>query len=480
MRNSITKIISISLIIGLNWAGLLAIGKTTAYFNDIENSAENTFSAGTLDISLDSSGNYVSGLMYPTDTAVTSIGLSNSESLAIQYTSTIIPLALNIDPCNYVSLNATDGTQSYSGPLLGFVSATTTLDSPANWNYTFTIDSSAPPSVWNKTCYFKWVFTAWSKDVTDPIGGFIDVEEKSGGIRIGKTIVLNEILANPFGLDDALKPNGEWVELYNNSNINFDVNGWVVYDSDDSHELYITTGNTNTGSTIVSAHGFLVVYRDGDSDFTINNSNETIRLYNGYPVSSSILVDSYSWTIEKPEGFSYARIPDGVGAWVDPIPTPGEPNILYEEIKETSMELNETPLAVPEIVEEIIKITEEPIEGIIEVATTTEEIVITEEIPAVEIPTIEDAGIPAPEVVGEESVIEEKPITEEQLTIEEEPSVIEEPAVIEGSAPEEMITVENEEQPAVVEEIKEIVPEPAPAPEPEPELTPENNNENSE
>jgi hypothetical protein len=39
-------------------------------------------------------------------------------------------------------------------------------------------------------------------------------------------------------------------------------------------------------------------------------------------------LDQHSYTgAEAPEGKSIARIPDGIGAWVDPIPTPGAQNI---------------------------------------------------------------------------------------------------------------------------------------------------------
>jgi len=49
MKKSIIKIICFLIIIGLSWAGLSAIGRTFAYFNDNENSSENTFQAGTWD-----------------------------------------------------------------------------------------------------------------------------------------------------------------------------------------------------------------------------------------------------------------------------------------------------------------------------------------------------------------------------------------------------------------------------------------------
>jgi len=437
IKKSILRIIAFLTITGLNWTGLLAVGNTLGAFNDIEDSAQNIFLAGSLDIFLDSAGIYISNPIYPTDTTAVSIIISNNGSLAAQYNSAIVPLTADTDPCDYVDLDATDGTQNYSGPLLDFISTASLLDNPANWSYTFTIDSLAPPSVWDKTCYFKWVFTAWDKDIVEPTGGFIDIDEKSGGIRIGKTIVLNEILADPLGYDTALKPNGEWVELYNNSNVDFDVNGWVIYDSDDLHELYITTANTNTGSTIVPAHGFLVVYRNGDSDFSINNSNETVRLYNDYPVSSSVLIDSFSWTSEKPEGFSFARIPDGVGAWIDPIPTPGEPNVLQEEIEEQTA--NEFLLLQTIVFDKCIAPeenpepnnpedncqteTEEPIEEETVLTEpgqnpsdieTGEEVTPTEEIvPTEETTPTDEESVPAEEIVPEESVSEEDNTTTE-------------------------------------------------------------------
>jgi hypothetical protein len=267
------------------------------------------------------------------------------------------------------------------------------LASPLAWSYTFTIDSLAPPAVWNKTCYFKWIFTAWGENFADASLGFSDTEEKSGGVKIGKTIVLNEILADPAGPDNAPMPGGEWVELYNNSNIAFDVNGWVLYDSDDSHELYITPSNTNTGNTIVPAHGFLVVYRDGDADFTINNSNETIRLYNGYPVSASVLIDSFSWTTAKPTGFSFARIPDGVGDWVDPIPTPGGPNVLT--IVNALPPIEEPPVIETPVIEETEPAIDQP--------------VVEEQAPAEE--------FLAEEPPAEELVIEQQPVVEPELVI---------------------------------------------------------------
>jgi len=426
--NSVKKIAAMSMIVFLNWSGLSAVIQTFAYFNDTEISTGNILSAGTLDISLSPSGVYTSGLLYPTDSAEISIGMDNDGTLPIQYTSKIVPLTADTSPCDYVSLDATDGTQTYfSVPLLGFTSSAETPSGPVSWNYKFTIDPLAPPSVWSKTCYFKWVFTAWSKDSADPASGFFDIEEKSGGIRIGKTIVLNEILANPIGSDSALKPAGEWVELYNNSNISFDVAGWALYDSDDSHKLYIASANTNTGGTIIPSHGFLVVYRNGEAGFTIDDSNETIRLYTGYPISSSVvLVDSYSWITEKPEGSSYARIPDGVGNWVDPIPTPGESNEIQTD---ESIRQLENSIIVDDLFVSskggIVDIIDTTNNNSIEQAPATEESQNTEENSRIGEPVATGDAVVANDLAEESQDM--FGTIETEIPIEEQPAVVDSP-----------------------------------------------------
>ncbi|TSC77039.1 MAG: hypothetical protein G01um101431_222 [Parcubacteria group bacterium Gr01-1014_31] len=139
-------------------------------------------------------------------------------------------------------------------------------------------------------------------------------------------VVLNEVLPNPAGADDAGKPNGEWVELYNRSGKPISLAGWMLYDSSNGNELDIGAFNTDTGTTTIAAGGQMVVYRNGDSDFNLNNSGDRVRLYNREIGGNGALLDEFIWTSEKGEGNSYARVPDGTGDWVDPCPTPGDDN----------------------------------------------------------------------------------------------------------------------------------------------------------
>lgn len=202
-----------------------------------------------------------------------------------------------------------------------------------------------------------------------------------------QNIVLNEFLPNPddeanglnFGDDGSNMPFGEWVELYNNGDAPMNIFGWYITDASGgggNTHAFITGTTTNTGDTIIPAHGWIVVYMNKP---TLNNTGDTIALYTNLNVE----VDAY--TYDNPSDFceneptpgnqnngsgsgtpgngpdadcpqnqvaenkSYARIPDGTGAFVDPIPTPGTQNIADEPVQTfapfTVVEEGDTPPA---------------------------------------------------------------------------------------------------------------------------------------
>lgn len=189
------------------------------------------------------------------------------------------------------------------------------------------------------------------KDLLDDINNLHEINFCSNNDTESE-VVINEFLPNPPGSDDADKPDGEWIELYNKG-AKVDVNGWVLYDANDKHELIISSGNTNAGSTVIGHEEFLVVYRDGDSDFALNNSSgDSIRLYDGEISDGATLIDSYVYTIDADENKSFARITDGSDNWVDPIPTPGKPNVLEDENEDKNTEIG--PILPGEKIEENI------------------------------------------------------------------------------------------------------------------------------
>jgi len=228
-------------------------------------------------------------------------------------------------------------------------------------------------------------------------------------------IVLNEFLPNPegeaygydFGEDDDSMPKGEWVELYNNSDVSYDLSGWYIWDAsgDDLNKISITNLNTYPANTIISGKSWLVVYMNKE---VLDNTGDTVKLFN----NADTLIDFYAYTGVTPPNKSYARIPDGTGGWVDPIPTPGRRNILEDENA---------------VFEPVITELDRIDEGIGESTTTTETNPVEEELIIIDdlflaFPSVNFSDIPS----DEESVIEEETSYQEEPVVEENPNTKEE------------------------------------------------------
>ena len=129
------------------------------------------------------------------------------------------------------------------------------------------------------------------------------------------SLEITEILPNPFGEEDAPKPNGEWVELYNNGEKSVDLQGLML--KDETEGKLPIADNKVTGGTIICGGCYKVVYRDGDSDFALNQDYEVVRLFAGDTILDSV---SYSGSTE---GMSWSKLQ---GEWYGTVPTPGAEN----------------------------------------------------------------------------------------------------------------------------------------------------------
>ena len=421
------------------FAGVLNVNEAFAYFSDSATIDGTTFSAGTLKISLDNTSVYSSGLMYPTDNNSTSIGISNTGSLDSQYIVQTTLSGSDNSACDYVTMTATSPTESYTGRIKDFTSATTTT-TETDWSFDFQVDSDAPASVWGKTCFFKWTFTSWQNDMPDATSGFSNVKYKLGSIKIGKAVVLNEVLPDPD--ENSLAPaNKEFIELFNNSNVSIDLAGWQVSEMDggDERKYTITTETSGSlravpfdGSTTISPKGWIVLLlSDGTA---LNNDGDTIRLYDGIGGNK---LDEYTYAGGKPKGHSDGRDPDGVGNWVDPIPTPGEANNSSDNL--------------PDDLEISLKVKIEATEELI--ATSTVSITST-------VPTISDIDI-LENVSTSTEAVEVESLTTASSTATTTEDVIEEEDAT--STPDILpsldIVPENEEEESAVSSLVELVPD---------------------
>ena len=331
IQNSIKKIISLLLIIGLNWTGILAIGQTLASFNDTETSAGNVLAAGILDFRLtNQSADGFVGMENDGEVFHTSVAIPESGSMSMQY---FVYSTSTSQACSEFRVRVKQNEEEiFDGFLTDFTSATTT--NFGTWKFEFDLPVGASVTQ-GDLCQAKITFSAWREEVQRfEESGFSDIEEISLNLR-AKTIVLNEVLANPD--PNAPYPaNREFIELKNNGNSQIDVAGWKISEMTSGGEerkyTITTTGGSYTavpygGSTVIPAGGWLVLLLSNST--ALNNDGDTIRLYD----SSDNKLDEYSYSTAK-YGLSDARYPDGIGAWVDPIPTPGAPNVVEFELGE--------------------------------------------------------------------------------------------------------------------------------------------------
>src|SRR3989344_3082217 len=458
IKTSIVKIAVILLIVGLNWIGLSTVIGTSAYFNDIETSSGNAHVAGSLDFAL-SSYKYERSIGLDETVSKSSV-LVNSGGMDFQYTLEAEEVSDDDGFCDILNLQAKlNGIEKYDGNLMSLITSTSTTLGTWKFNIELPVDEDSFTN--GEKCQFDIVFKGWQTNIASyGDGGFSDEERINFTLTAGKMVVLNEFLPRPdgvaygfdFGNDSSNMPQGEWIELYNNSTQAVDLSGWYTRDATngDGNKVFITVLNTSPATTTIGGKGWLVVYMNKP---ILNNTGDTVRLFD----ASNNLIDSHSYDdpdfceIEPtpgnenstdasgscgsvPHNKSYARIPDGIGEWVDPVPTPGKANVIenpsifpsfsetLELMKSAIIEfvLDEEEMMAstsPEIIaSSSIEIIEPSPESLmVETATTTETIVpdATEQTPS------------------EEIVI----ITEEQPAIEEQPVVVEEPIIIEQPVP---------------------------------------------
>jgi hypothetical protein len=160
------------------------------------------------------------------------------------------------------------------------------------------------------------------------VGPFFGTYDGSGPVLVAD-VVLNEIYPRPYnaGVEPVAPYDREWVEIYNNSGAVADVLGWTVKVAATSHIIEATcSGDPNrmqpySGDTTVASGELLVLeFCNNGANNKMSNSGATVELLD----DSLVSFDSHTYP-STAEGKSHQRIPDG-GIWIDPDPTPGEPN----------------------------------------------------------------------------------------------------------------------------------------------------------
>jgi len=119
-------------------------------------------------------------------------------------------------------------------------------------------------------------------------------------------IIINEIMQNPLAVGDS---EGEWFEIYNNSDEEIDMDGFTIKDNDiDSHLI--------TESTLIASYSFAVLGRNADTTTNggviLNYEYSGISLANG--ADEIVLIDPYGNTVDSVAYDGGSTFPDPNGA----------------------------------------------------------------------------------------------------------------------------------------------------------------------
>ncbi len=318
----------------------------SAFFGDTESANENLFDASSLGIAL-------SVMSQTEDSRLVAVSADQQEGVEYHIFKTSAVGTFCADVQMTISQ---DGAEIYNGSLESFLQSTSSpLAVGQNDEYDFAFSVLDDDSAYMGDCT---VTLSYRANQMGYIHGeaFFDTEVDAFMLlgsdfgtapSVPSGVVLNEILANPEGNDDQGGLQGEWVELYNNGATAIDLAGWYVKDLA-GHTVTTSPATTMNSQTIIYPNSWMVLFMGGE---ILNNTGDTVTLYNASGVSLDIYAFGDHGTDEDPdsnhtgggdndnpagsetaaqEGKSDARIPDGVGEWIDPIPTPGEHNVLDE------------------------------------------------------------------------------------------------------------------------------------------------------
>jgi len=118
-------------------------------------------------------------------------------------------------------------------------------------------------------------------------------------------VIINEVMQNPDAVNDA---DGEWFELYNVSDLNIDIDGWVI--ADDGGQRH----TIDNGSPLVVPTGGYLVLGNND-DMNTNGGYECDYVYSGW----GYLGNGDDEIILEQDGVEMARLNyDGGPVWPDP------------------------------------------------------------------------------------------------------------------------------------------------------------------
>ena len=279
----------------------------------------------------DESGEYPDWIeLYNTSTEAVEIGgfgLTDDLTAGAKY---VFPAGTTIPANGYIVVWCSgESTGAFHAPFrLGAGESVILFGVTGNTLDTVTITAAASGKSLSKTASGLWAETSPSPGFSNDQAGIAAYEATL--MEAGETtgITINEFMAsNATTLADAYGNYSDWIELYNDNDVEKDVSGFGISDSLAQPKKYALPEGT-----VIPAKGYLIIFCSGNEGFAENGELHApfgLRSYGEDVVLSGkngAILDSFTYTNQQTDA-SMARTPDGTGEFAPSThPTPGYSN----------------------------------------------------------------------------------------------------------------------------------------------------------
>lgn len=292
--------IAFIIIIALTSISLRSISGTDAYFNDLEVSNGNSYVAGEVNFTLTQTPyslpeTVISLESGPVASSTIKV-IPEASSNPFWYHASTTNFGNDIDFCQTLNVKSSLlGVENYSGLLSEFISpATTTIP---DWQ----MDISTNVNSYNKICTFDFEYSAWQERHNLPEFdemGFSDTEKvgnivASWGFRINK--IYYDVKTPERGIEGNNGSN-EWVEIYNQTDIPLDINGWHICDNNSCDTL------ASTSPIMIPAKGFAVVTATSTTWKYWDMPSDVVKIELGSEIGNGLGNNGDKLVLKRPDG----------------------------------------------------------------------------------------------------------------------------------------------------------------------------------
>ena len=232
--------------------------------------------------------------------------LKNYTTFGISHTTTQrVTLKSDVEGAKLFINGQAVPTGQFNGNL--FAPVTLRAEAPAGYVFTGWLKSG---KVTSEEAEMK--LPAGNLDFVASFRAMTDSEKQAGGIT---PVRINEVSGSNDSYIDEYGKKGDWIELYNTTDQEIDVEGMYLTDNKEKPTNYMITKGKTSARTVIAPHGYLVIWCDNKRATTNNGLHASFKI-DGDGGLIQLMAADRSWT----DVFNYpahdarttiGRYPDG-------------------------------------------------------------------------------------------------------------------------------------------------------------------------